>query len=70
MADGGRKHRPPILYQPLPGRSQHQWTTKESWDAYGTRLSHPNPWVRILGRANESEIEIGGIKSKALTVVQ
>ena len=26
----------------------------------------PNPWVRILGRANESEFEIDGIKSKTL----
>ena len=26
----------------------------------------PNPWVRILGRANESEIEIDGKISKAL----
>ena len=25
-----------------------------------------NPWVRILGRANESEIEIDGIISKAI----
>ena len=25
----------------------------------------PNPWVRLLGRANESEIEIDGIISKA-----
>ena len=27
---------------------------------------NPNPWVKILGRANKSEIEIDGIKSKAL----
>ena len=26
----------------------------------------PNPWVRILGRANESEIKIDGVISKAL----
>ena len=25
---------------------------------------NPNPWTRILGSANESEIEIDGIKSK------
>ena len=27
---------------------------------------NPNPWVRILDRANEYKIEIDGIKSKAL----
>ena len=27
---------------------------------------NPNPWARILGRANETEIEIDGIISKAL----
>ena len=27
---------------------------------------NPNPWVRILGRANESEIEIDRVISKAL----
>ena len=32
----------------------------------GPDYHNPNPWVRILGRANESEIEIDGIKSKAL----
>ena len=28
---------------------------------------NPNPWLRLLGRANESEIEIDGIITKALT---
>ena len=32
----------------------------------GPDYHNPNPWVRILGRANESEIEIDRIKSKAL----
>ena len=27
---------------------------------------NPNPWVRVLERANESEIEIDGVISKAL----
>ena len=27
---------------------------------------NPNPWARILGRANETDVEIGGIKNKAL----
>ena len=32
----------------------------------GPDYYNPNPWVRILGRANESEIEIHGVISKAL----
>ena len=32
----------------------------------GPDYYNPNPWVRILGRANESEIEIDGVISKAL----
>ena len=31
----------------------------------GPDYYNPNPWVRILGRANESEIEIDGVISKA-----
>ena len=32
----------------------------------GPDYYNPNPWVRILGRANESKIEIDGVISKAL----
>ena len=32
----------------------------------GPDFHNPNPWVWILGRANESEIEIDGIRIKAL----
>ena len=32
----------------------------------GSEYYNPNPWVRILGRANETEIEIDGNISKAL----
>ena len=32
----------------------------------GPEYYNPNPWVRTLGRANESEIEIDGKISKAL----
>ena len=32
----------------------------------GPDYHNPSPWVRILGRTNESEIEYDGIKSKAL----
>ena len=28
---------------------------------------NPNPWAKILGRANETDVEIDGIISKALT---
>ena len=27
---------------------------------------NPNPWARILGRANEADVEIDGVISKAL----
>ena len=32
----------------------------------GPEYYNPNPWVKILGRANETEIEIDGKVSKAL----
>ena len=32
----------------------------------GPEYYNPNPWVRILGRANETKIEIDGKISKAL----
>ena len=32
----------------------------------GPECYNPNPWVRILGRANETEVEIDGKVSKAL----
>ena len=32
----------------------------------GLEYYNPKPWVRILGRANETEIEIDGKISKAL----
>ena len=66
MADGGRKPRPPILLQSWPGRSQHQQTTKESWGVYGPDYHNSNPWVRLLGRVNESEIKIDGKIGTAL----
>ena len=33
----------------------------------GLENYNPNPWARILGRANETDVEIDGIISKALT---
>ena len=32
----------------------------------GLKYYNPNPWARILGRANETEIKIDGIMCKAL----
>ena len=34
------------------------------WD--DSNYYNPNPWARILGRANETDVEIDGIISKAL----
>ena len=36
MGGGNVQQKPPTLSQQQPGRSQHQPTTKESWDAHGT----------------------------------
>ena len=32
----------------------------------GLEYYNPNPWARILGRANETDVEIDGVISKAL----
>ena len=61
-----RKCNPPILSQWWSRRNQHQQTTKTNWESNGLKYYNPNPWVRILGRANETEIEIDGTISKAL----
>ena len=66
MADGGRKYKPPVLSHSQPWRSQHQQTTKESWVFMGPDYYNPNPWVRLLDRANESEIKIDGKIGTAL----
>ena len=54
------KHSPLILPWSWPGKSQHQQSTMESWGVYGPDYHNPNPWVRLLGRGNESEMEIDG----------
>ena len=33
---------------------------KQAGASNGLEYYNPNPWVRILGRANETEIEIDG----------
>ena len=60
MADGRRKHRPPALSH--SGRSQCQQTGV----CMGPDYHNPNPWVRLLGRPNESEIKIDGEIGTAL----
>ena len=39
---------------------------RQAGESNGLAYYNPNPWVRILGRANETEIEINGEISKAL----
>ena len=39
---------------------------RQTGKSNGLAYYNPNPWVRILGRANETEIEINGKISKAL----
>ena len=39
---------------------------RQTGESNGSAYYNPNPWVRILGRASETEIEINGKISKAL----
>ena len=39
---------------------------RQTGESNGLEYCNPNPWVRILGRANETEVEIDGKISKAL----
>ena len=39
---------------------------RQAGDSNGLEYYNSNPWVRILGRANETEVEIDGKTSKAL----
>ena len=38
---------------------------RQMGESNGLEYCNPNPWVRLLGRANETEIEINGKISKA-----
>ena len=55
---------------PLPSNNQGgvhiNWELRSigAWD--DSDYYNPNPWARILGRANETDVEIDGIISKAL----
>ena len=33
---------------------------RQTGESNGSEYYNPNPWVRMLGRANETEIEIDG----------
>ena len=65
MASRGRKYQPPILSWSQPGRSPPQWgiNTNGGWDEL--EYYNPNPWARILGKANETDVEIDWLISKA-----
>ena len=63
---GGGK---PIL-QSSPSDNQGGIHIHQELRAAGAQTDHdyynPNPWARILGRANEGNVEINGVISKAL----
>ena len=59
MTDRGQKHSP----NPNQGGINRQ--LRKAGVFMGPDYHNPNPWVRLLGRANESEIEIDGVISKA-----
>ena len=59
MADGGRKHRPPILPSPRhEGVSVNKQQIRKAGVCMRPDYHNPNLLVRILGRVNEFEIEI------------
>ena len=66
MANGGRKHGPPVLSSNDQGGININGQLRQARVYMGPENYNCNPWVRILGRANESEIEIDGKISKAL----
>ena len=49
-----------------PGGINIAGQLRQGGESNGLEYCNPNPWVRILGRANENEIEIDGKISKAL----
>ena len=62
----GRYHKPPILSQWQLGRKWCHWGTKTSRVQDEPEYYNPNPWAMILGRANETDVEIDGIISNSL----
>ena len=66
MAEEERKHKPPVFCQSQPGRIQDQKQLRKAGMFMGPDFHNSNPWVRLLGRANESEIEIDGKVGTAL----
>ena len=59
----------PIL-QSSPSDNQGGFHIHQELIAAGAQTDpdyyNPNPWARILGRANETDVEIDGVISKAL----
>ena len=66
MADGGRNTNLQSSHSPVQGGISINKQIRKAGVFMGLDYHHPNPWVRLLERVNESEIEIDGIISKAL----
>ena len=66
MANGGRN----TTLQSSPSNDQGGVHIHRELRVAGAQTDsdyyNPNPWARILGRANESDVEIDGVISKAL----
>ena len=60
MADGGGNTDLQSCPSPCQGRVSVSKQLKEAGVFMGPDYHNPNPWIRLLGRANESEIEIDG----------
>ena len=67
MADGGKETQ---TSSPVPthdkGGVNIDGQLRQAEVFKGLDYYNPNPWVRVLERANEFEIEIDGVISKAL----
>ena len=66
MANRGRKHNPPILSSNDQGGVHINRELRAAGAQTNSIYYNANPWAMILGRANETDVEIDGVISKAL----
>ena len=66
MAIRGRKHDPQSSPSDDSGGININGQLRQAGESNGPEYYNPNPWVRILGRANETEVAMDGNISKAL----
>ena len=67
MTDGGGNTDLPVSPSPSQGGVSINKQLRKAGVFMGLDYHNPNPWVRLLGRANESEIKIDGKIGTAVT---